>query len=356
MPISNFWVTGVVLYGTPTGLTHLRAKEVTNDLLNHACDRLQMCKGPAFVGGDVNQDLHYLPAVARLSAMGYVEVQELWFRQTGQLPKPTCRHKTQRDFLWISPQLVAAFVRCEVDHNVWIDHASVRAVFSGQAMDLQTWNWPCPVPLDWSHASPCREVSFVDFAAPNDPTVQYRRLWEQVEAHVSSVYPKSRLLPGRAQCFEPVSVRAPAPHLRRGRGGDLQAPAVPQTWVHFHRFRQARRLQSLVRLLAAPVQLPGHVTHRCDLWQSILSSSGYKPCFNDWWNSEVCNLGIRALPVCVPDLATASLVLQVVLDDCKSVERSMAQRQAYVAKTKRKHDPNHVFGLFAVTHRNKWMF
>ena len=341
-PISNFWVTGLVLYGAPTGPTHPRAREVTNDLINHACDRLQCCKGPAFIGGDINQDLQYVPAVSRLAAMGYVEIQDLCYRQTGQLPRPTCKHKTQRDFLWISPQLVSAFLRCEIDHDVWIDHATVRAVFSGVAADLQTWCWPQPAALDWSRASPCRAVSFVDFST-QDPTAQYRRLWESVESQVPPVYPQSHLVPGRAQCFQPVLVGHPAPHLKTSRGNDRPAPTLPQSWLHFHRFRQCRRLQSYVRLVSGPVLSVSQLSHRSALRRAILASPGYRPSFLEWWRTEVDHLGIPALTVMPPDFNVASLVHQVLCDDCKKVEASLAQHQAYVAKLKRKHDPHHVF-------------
>ena len=341
-PIRDFWVTGLVLYGAPTGPTHPRAREVTNDLVNHICDRLQCCRGPVFVGGDVNQDLQYVPAVSRLVAMGFVEVQDLWYRQTGQLPRPTCKHKTQRDFLWLSPQLVSMFTRCEVDHDIWIDHATVRAVFKGSACDMQTWCWPQPAPLDWSQASPCRPVSFVDFSSL-DPTVQYRKVWEAVEQHVPSAYPQSTLVPGRAQCFQPIQVQLPAPHLKPSRGLDRPAPVVPQRWLHFHRFRQCRRLQSYVRLVTTPVMSSSHVEHRSALWRSILASPGYRPGFLEWWAVEVDNLGIPPLSVVPPGLDVASLVHQVVCDDCVKVEASLHKHEAYVAKLKRKHDPNHVF-------------
>ena len=342
-PVQDFWVTGIALYGTPTGPTQPRARQVTNELLSLAVERLKSCRGPAFVGGDINQDLCYLPAVSRLLEMGYVEVQDLQYRLTGQLPRPTCQHKTQRDFLWVSPQLAADFVSCEVDHDIWVDHSTLRAVFRGGRAQLDSWCWPMPPVLDWSKASPCRaSAAFVDFAGSPDTSVPYRRLWENIETQVTTCFAKSPSAPGRAQCFAPVRVAVPAPHVRLGHSGDPSVPAVAQNWLHFHRFRQARRLKSYVRLVG--VALSGdHAVHRSALWEAILRNPGYRPGFATWWAQQTSGLGLPALSVRPPEPAVASMVHQVVLDDCKSVARALQQHQTYVNKLRRKHDPNHVF-------------
>ena len=179
-----------------------------------------------------------------------VEVQELYFRLTGTLPKPTCKHRTKRDFLFISEELVPLFRSCHVDPDVWVDHSTVCAHFEGGIPEMQVRSWPRPLPLDWKHAPDERVATPLDFAAPGDPTAQYREVWRQVESQVPSVVPARNSM-GRGQCFAPVLAPAAAPHVPVGRRGDDPPPALSQSWIHFHRFRQCRRLKFLVRLLAA---------------------------------------------------------------------------------------------------------
>ena len=52
----GIWVSNIVLYGTPTGTTHVNGREITNELLNLALDRVNQMS-------DFNRDLERLPAV-----------------------------------------------------------------------------------------------------------------------------------------------------------------------------------------------------------------------------------------------------------------------------------------------------
>ena len=342
MQVGDAWLTGIAFYGAPTGPTQPRAKQLTEELLSSACDRLACCRGLAFLGGDFNHDVHQLPSFKRLIAMGYVEVQELMFRRTGTLPKPTCRHKTQRDLLWICPALAAMFSHCVVNHDVWVDHATVHAVFHGTGRSLMSRVWPRPQPLDWSKQSPCRASESVPFDPPHDPTVQYRKVWELVENQVPVKTSGSGVSVGRAQTFAPVPLKQPAPHIRTGRPDSAPVVATTQNWLHFHRFRQARRIQSLTRLLVS-VLTPSHVDHLASLWNVILKSPGYKPSFAAWWQNEVRFLGAPPIGLLPPSRDQALLILQVVNDDVKRLGNQLHQHQVHLATLRRKHDPYHVF-------------
>lgn len=94
----DLWITGVLVYGAPTGPTHPQAQQSTNAMLDMAIDRLAAAKGPRYIAGDWNHDLDRLTSVDRLHGLGFVEVQDLHFQRTGVLPRATCRGKTRRDF------------------------------------------------------------------------------------------------------------------------------------------------------------------------------------------------------------------------------------------------------------------
>ena len=340
--LHGFWLTSIVAYGFPTGPTHPQARQKTDALIASVCDRLEACKGPCIFGGDLNQDLDSLPSIGRLKALGFVEAQTLYFQQTGCLPRPTCRRKTQRDFLFLSEELVPLFRSCHVDSSIWVDHSIVCATFVGGVSELQFRSWPRPAPLDWNMASPARPVCAVDFSLPADPTTQYRQVWQQIEAEVPCSVPSLRQSVGRAQCFAPVVTQVSAPHVKLGRRGDPAPPVVSQHWTHFHRFRQSRRLQSYVRLVAACQSL-AHVEHRLALWNKILRSPGYPGSFIQWWNSEVDFVGWFRLDGHPPSLAQASIIHQLVVSDSELVAATLQKHNVYVARLKRQRDPHHVF-------------
>ena len=98
--VAGIWLTGLVMYGAPTGPTHPQAKAFTNRMLHQVVDRIQCARGPRFVAGDWNHDLDSLEAVGRLISLGFVEVQDLYASRSGICPRATCRGKTRRDFLF----------------------------------------------------------------------------------------------------------------------------------------------------------------------------------------------------------------------------------------------------------------
>ena len=107
--VHDFWVLGCVVYGTPYGATHVRARDTTNHLLRHAVDRLMLTSGPRYLAGDLNHDHAKLPELQRLRSCGFIDIQDLHCLRTGILPSATCRHKTRRDYGLHFPR-VSAFV------------------------------------------------------------------------------------------------------------------------------------------------------------------------------------------------------------------------------------------------------
>ena len=113
--LNNFWLTGVSLYGLPVGPTHPQAKAKTNLLVEAAINRLLLQDGPRYLAGDFNQDLSDLPSIQLLLSKHFVEVQDLFYYKTGILPRPTCKGKTRRDYLFISRELIPMFRSLELD-------------------------------------------------------------------------------------------------------------------------------------------------------------------------------------------------------------------------------------------------
>lgn len=114
----GIWVSGVQVYGTPTGPTHPNGKEVTNQLLAQALERIEQQPGPRYIAGDFNHDLDQLATVSVLTRLGYRDLQDLEAERSGRLPVATCRGKTRRDFMLVSRERAALFLECKVDDDL----------------------------------------------------------------------------------------------------------------------------------------------------------------------------------------------------------------------------------------------
>lgn len=125
------WATGAVVYGYPAGKTHADAHHQTEQLLDFAFSHLQTLHGPRFFSGDWNFEPSDLEVVARLQAAGWVEVQDLFQARTGAPVQPTCKGVTRKDHLWLSPELVLAFLDLTIDHETFADHSVLVARFAG---------------------------------------------------------------------------------------------------------------------------------------------------------------------------------------------------------------------------------
>ncbi len=347
--LHGLWVSGVTIYGTPTGPTHPQAKATTNALLTAAISRVSQSHGPRYICGDWNHDVDSLEAADMLRSLGFIEAQQLHFEQTGVPPKPTCKLKTQRDFLFLSPELQSIFVSCSVHHDMWPDHSPVVAHFKGGNREMLRTPWPIPFAIPWNRLESRHEGTFVDFARPCDPTVQYGRLWKDAESSAQACAlkqgrPLDASCLGRGQRTEPVRIVASAPPVVSGRKGDSQPSYYGSSWQHTHMFRQVRRLQSYVRL--AKVDNPGvtHREHRVSLWRAVREAPGFRPTFADWWSERaVGGTLMSSLPNDPPDFETASAIFDFVDLCTRNVEKHLNRHRAYHTKLRRGNDVRQVY-------------
>ena len=230
--LHGLWVSGITLYGTPTGPTHPHAKATTNELLKLAVNRIAQSHGPRYVCGDWNHDLDSLEAVDMLRTLGFEEVQQLHYQRTGIPAKPTCKLKTQRDFLFISAELQDLFQECEVHHDMWPDHSPVIARFRGGHLELRRTPWPVHFQIPWEKLGRRGDGERVDFSSPSDPTDQYKLLWQDVEKQaqacaVSSGQPLGVTSLGRGQRTEPTTLVAASPRWFK----DVKVTVNPLLWL-----------------------------------------------------------------------------------------------------------------------------
>ena len=124
LALGDVWILGGVCYSFATG------KRRTVPLLEAVLDPvLSQPAGPRFIAGDLNLETRDLPQAQLLRATGFVEVQDLHVPRTSQEVEVTCKGKTRKDYVFISPELQAAFINARVDPTFWADHSVVSAKF-----------------------------------------------------------------------------------------------------------------------------------------------------------------------------------------------------------------------------------
>ena len=238
--VGDVWILGGVCYGFATD------KSRTGPILDAVLDRIfSQPVGPRFVAGDWNLEVQELPQLALLRARGFIDIQDLRAARTGEAVEPTCKGKTRKDFLFVSPELQATFLAASVDPTFWPDHSVVSASFGLPRDHLVFFSWRQPVPRT-SQAVLEGQVHFS--ASAGDSTERYAQVCHSYEEALSRAEqregrpPLSAAERGRGRVQE-VRCRKTfvVPH-RKGRQGDVEPNFFGCHVQHGHWFRQLRRV------------------------------------------------------------------------------------------------------------------
>ena len=345
----GIWVSGVVIYGTPTGGTHSQGKEVTNQLLELALDRVNQLSGPRFLAGDWNHDLGRLPAVAVMHRLGFSDCQDVRASQTGILPQATCRGKTRRDFLFMSRELANHFVSCEVDEDTVSDHAALICHFTGGINPLR-FAWPRPDPMAWEPQDTRPVVAGVFFREAAAVTDDYAQFWKAIEQSNQDARRRQRktvvrAMTGRAAVVAPQVRLIQVPPLKASRPGDRQPAFLGSCLQHVQWTKQLRRIQSYIRLAQAPFPTRSHVVHRLQLWTSIRSASGFAPSFSVWWSERCLGVGEpRCVPVEPPSSAVATLFYIGLEVELSELEACLKSARSHAKRLLKANDAHAIYG------------
>ena len=345
----GIWVSGVVVYGTPTGGTHSHGKEVTNQLLELALDRVNQLSGPRFLAGDWNHDLDKLSSVSVMQRLGFQDCQDVRASQTGILPQATCRGKTRRDYMFMSRELINLFVRCEVDDETVSDHASLVCFFNGGINPLR-FAWPIPDQMEWESPEHRTPVAGQFFHGASQVSSDYAQFWNDLEqsnqeARRRLKKPIVRAMTGRAAVRSPQVRLVQIPPLKASRPGDGQPLFLGSCLQHVQWTKQLRRLQSYIRLAQAPFSTRAHVVHRLQLWTSIRNSRGFAPSFPAWWTSRCLGVGEPgSVPVEPPTADVATLFYLGLEVELSGLESCLKSTRSHAKRLMRASDAHAIYG------------
>ena len=342
---SPLWILAGVCYGFASG-----PPSRTHQLLDFLSDRVvDSATGPRVIAGDFNLLEDANPFVAHWEQRGFVEIQRLWARVSGQPMRPTCKHCTCKDFVYISPELVPLVQSVEVQDDCPPGAASFTFSFPGQA-HLATaspppglerccccYHW-CSVSARWVVAAPffrtgevCRNLGgargrcLADFATGR-PAGSHR-CGKGTRAHIGGNH------------------GGEVPPVRKSRPGEVSPQYFGQNRRYAHWFRQLRRLQALVQGLKKGSSSDAAVAHRAANWHAVLSAPGFAPGFVEWWTQRPHRLfhAPAAVPSALPSLSVLESIFQCFEINFRSFERDLLRHRRAVAKARRAKLPSLIF-------------
>ena len=293
----------VTLYLYPNAPTSSDKYALNCKLVHWACQVVHSVAGPAVIAGDFNIAWSQFNCLQQLSCQGWVDAHQAASRLFDTPLDPTCKGATRHTFMLVAPALVPYIRGASVEELYDLDAHSVLKI----GLDVPSYNpvvykWLLPKALDTLLVDKQQIAGFVpsdrdvrpfqQAVAAGDMSLAFTQWSALAEDAILSAATfedgqpiDSGRFKGRGSLTAPVKRVLAAPRVRQGRATDF-AVSVPSTKLPVRRAqRQARRLQSLVRLLRKHGQ--DSVTNEIVLLQSaILTAPGFGRSFQVWLTSH----------------------------------------------------------------------
>lgn len=317
-------VTCTVLYGYPHGPTWPRAKQLTESLLEVITTEVVLGgKGPRIVGGDFNTHADGLSCFALWRQLGWQSAQVMAEQLWHQAPRPTCKHATETDLVWLSPEAQALCQYVDISEH-FSDHATITVGLELTSNVETLYKWPLPSRIPWHEVDANWHSSIQPPVWAEDVSVdqQWAQLGHTFETSLNGhlpTQPGRRLQKGqqgRLQQTQPVRYAHNRPVLKPSRPSEVALRsdligADAKAW-----FRQLRRLQSYLAAIRAQKMSPAAIAYRLELWTSICRSAGFRHGFPIWWRYYRQHT-VPGAPVALPFAPPQLRIAQPIFDAFK---------------------------------------
>eukprot|EP00435_Cladocopium_sp_Y103_P027778 s1703_g6.t2 len=352
---NNIWIHGAVIYGYAHRAFSTEVRQATDDLLISATSHIvHNLKGPRFVMGDFNQVDGCLQQPQLWEKLGWREVQTLQQERYGDEIAKTCKQKTTKDFIWVSPELIPFFRKAEVVNHVYPDHGALLAHFSCFGRDTHVYHWRQPKQLPWDDCPGPLPIAQFQLPSKLTPEESSRliadELEERLHEHLVSKGKPGLLANqrGRCQTLETRKVLQHASPLKASRHGDAIPDFHGQSLQHNRWFTQLRRLESLARLYKAKPWNANQLTHATREWRAVLRAPGFSN-FRKWWSALPRKRpeAPAFLPDDLPGEDAMSAICLTVHTEVRRFEHLLQVELIAKAKHNRVMHPNKVFKDFA---------
>jgi len=298
------------------------------------------------MAGDWNFTPDQLSVTKLLLEAGWQEVQTLELMRNNKPIRWTCKGKTQKDHLWLSPELVTAYQGLTFTDDQFPDHTLMKACFAMDPSHFVRYLWPIPRPVPWTIVPDLAEP--LDFQAV-DPTLQYAQVWKQREQLACNTLQHAwdTAMRGRGQRTKPLTRKGwPAPP-KQGRSNDPQPAFLGYDVQHSRWMKQLRRLVNYANWARShwATATTAEWTHGLLLWRSILEAPGFGRGFQQWWMGRVC-VGLSDpgfVPLSPPDLAVATQLCECFQCELRSFESRLAHSKKAARVQAHERNPNLIF-------------
>lgn len=257
----------VTLYLIPNAVPGSEKYERNCSLVRAAVQILAHVNGPAMLCGDFNIPWRHFQDLRDLALEGWVDSHEVSSARWSEPLEPTCKSATRHTFGLVNAGLLRFLVKVQVVHrNVFDSHAVLQVEFDLPIANVPVWKWRQPFPLDDFNfdketlqsevPTSTLTIPFQQALTAQDPTLAFS-LWSQGaertlldHAHTETgPVQVTKQLTGRGQQWTPTKRVLAAPRPKHGRAQDFRTEAPAVSLRARQLLKQARRLQSLCRLL-----------------------------------------------------------------------------------------------------------
>ena len=200
--------------------------------------------------------------------------------------------------MYVSPELAALFMDSHVQ-PAFADHDTLFATFHMPEYHQTICCWPMPALIPWEGVQ--LDGYYAQSGTPpvnisTDLTGSYRRLFGSLEegVHQQLRSQGDEGLPsaawGRGSHLHPIRRQQQAPIAKPSREGEVRLSSDLLGRAVLSRFKQLRRLQSLLHNLRADGTGPTHLAYRVETWAAIKAARGFHLSFAEWWPTRLHKL------------------------------------------------------------------
>ena len=348
--VQGHWIYAACFYGYAYRAESTEVRQITDSLLEHITKRIVMSlRGKRVIVGDFNQTDGNLNQTEIWKTMGWKEIQVLSQERTGRPISNTCKNRTTKDFIWISPELQPYFEEVETK-ELYVDHTVLCAHFKPFGKPSKIPVWRKPSDIDWNNyetSIPSKDFTIADKVGDEAMIA----IAEEFESRVDSCLAQDKgglhnKQKGRSKTKEVKWMQEHGSPITPSRHGEKIPEFHGHSLQHKQWFQQVRRLQSIVRLANKPE--PRCLNQRIHMHRerrSILQSSGFPRGFPVWWKNM--HFKVVGAPLSLPrDVPEPSILIAVAVSfdaAFQHLEAILVKQLTTKAQQSRIADPNKVF-------------
>lgn len=343
--VQQNWIKAGIFYGFAKD-AHTKATQDRSDaLLANLTDRIVFAaRGYRVIMGDFNQTTKDLPQFEIWRQHGFREVQELACHKWNQEIVPTCKRKSVKDHIWISPELIDILMEVQVDDTFFADHAVLAAKFSDLKPHKPVPIWRKPKEIPWNDLR-------IEEESLSTQVTSYQQVFAELENTAHRALQKAGSIGliqpqrGRGKTNAPVLARAPVTPVRPSRPHETPVQFLGENFQFTKWCRQLRRLQSYVALTKNDRDTPSVQQHKFKLWLAIKAAPGFPRGFPHAWENRAAKIAgaPSKLPVQPPVHEIANSIFLNFRAEFQALEKLLIGQRRQAATARRLANPQAIF-------------